>query len=337
MEANPVKQVDIDLLKPQLTQLIAAYHDALKFVEQQPFRIGRLTYEIKVGSADSKPEDRTPLNPQSESTIERQWVVPRFARLFIESHIHNRLCSILRQLHIEQLVLTDEKDKRQAQIKGIVEQLEKNQAMLFNWGRLRKFVSASSVFPTLLAILTPILPSQTGLNISSISDFMSSAISLVESSGEQPLLSFIYSILYLLLIVYVLIVPITIQYGFHFRRAILSGGCTFDSPASNRKDYELRVWQNFPSVNIYRLETDIFQLLGIRKNTEFPLDLTIAPFPYLLFVITVVFTTYLIQDIGEGDTTIAHIGLVLTMWLALIFKLQVNRVKYRARKSMGNL
>jgi hypothetical protein len=316
-----IRPIDLAELEECLPRLIDDYRSAIKCVERLP-RIGRVRTRIKV--------ERKGEHERSS----HRWVMRPFVRFFVESHIRARLDAIVRPIRLEGLAITNESDGRIKKLRFYVGRIEQFKTVLS--GR-NSFLRLALKVPLLSALLPPVASAlffhMTGIDLSALT-----------KSGAEPgravewaqVLVGLKLLLVLLLLIYMLLVPLAIRFGFRVKRAIFAGGETipdlFDPLAE-----EIEEWEQTPKTNVYHLESQIFAILDVRKPTEFPLDFVLTFVPYYMFFAMVSATIGVVITPVDRVTLSLEIVILLVFWAGMATLVVSGIRNYRRRVREGNI
>jgi hypothetical protein len=128
--------------------------------------------------------------------------------------------------------------------------------------------------------------------------------------------------------VVLLIHPAAVQFGFRWKRALFAGGGVGDSVA----EYGL------PHSNTYAIEQQVYHRLKLKRSTEFPVDLFLAPGIYFLFnwVAGLIIGTWTVdEELGTVTEKIANAvaaGIFATFLALAITRLYL---RYHHRRDVG--
>jgi hypothetical protein len=183
-----------------------------------------------------------------------------------------------------------------------------------------------------ISLTNTVLAQLTGFDLSSQKSAVESTIEFIQSAGSVHTLALLGVVL---LEIYWLLSPLTIQLGFRAKRAIFAEGKTvrnlFDKP-------ELERWVDFPKTNIYHQENQVFEALGVPKPKEFPLDYVMAFLPFYAFGATVFISVQAVNTLTSGGTLALWdiIGMIC-LWVTLISSFVNGRRNLLARINQGNI
>jgi hypothetical protein len=327
-ESRPPDQPTyIPEVERQLTDLIESYKIALRLVARLPtFGLLDTTLErrdLSVGDGkltkDAKDYKRIVARP--------------FVRLFVESHIRQRLKLIHRLLCIEAISL-DENDANAKKVASWLKRLQETRESIRSLGRtysllIRALPLVSLLLPFLGAFLLQVMR----VDVSNPNEIMKTAVTVVQTQRSSLLLVLSNAAL-LFVFLYILLAPAVLKFGFRCKRAILNGGRT--DPyylTSGRRGYEVEIWNNFPGAKIYKKESDLFATLEAKEPEEIPLDLIASPLPFTILIIASVFTRYAWRDFAAGISPHpVQLGFLVILWSWLIGKIVTNVELYKRRK-----
>ena len=123
--------------------------------------------------------------------------------------------------------------------------------------------------------------------------------------------------------------------GFRIKRAIFTGGKTVNKLFEKPDETESILWVNFPDTNIYHLENQVFETIGIPKPKEFPLDF-VMNFAVFYIIIIIVFASTVIYDSRGNLEIMDKIGIFsLSVIVISIFK--YGRDNFRQRSEKGDM
>ncbi|OGO03844.1 MAG: hypothetical protein A2Y72_03785 [Chloroflexi bacterium RBG_13_53_26] len=132
----------------------------------------------------------------------------------------------------------------------------------------------------------------------------------------------------LMLLIYVVI----IRFGFRWKRAFFTA---WPSDPGQGVDCTRRLESNSAS-SIYELENQVYMDMGLRKHSEFPIDVILHPAPYWLLTVLVSIVIPLLSAEARGNLTIGDLVVraFIQVTATLLFLLPTLRVirRYRARR-----
>lgn len=299
-ESVLVPAVDLSQLEERLSKLVDAYRGALRAVSRLP-RFGKLKTVIVEISASGAPQP-----PQEQ----KRRVVRAFVQLFVEAHIRVKIDALIELLQVEAISLkgTDETKKIEVWIK----RLRDTKKILLGWGRYYRLLTKIPLLSVLLPLLGAFL------------------LQTVRGVGWRELLS--PSTLILLFYIYVLVAPIVIRYGFRCKRAIFCGGKTVPVRLVWPSRPETELWKDFPKIDIYDAENELFEALRKRKSREFPLDLVFSVIPYVALVFVSWASFDELQKIWAGHRSVVYLVGALGAWLMVAFFFYSPIKYYRQRR-----
>lgn len=312
-----VQTVDLDKLEMRLEKLMESYRDALKYVEHLP-SIGRVgvKYHEEKQSTDQRCERGGVSRVRNPS---HRWVARSLVRLFMESHIKSKLEVIIRYLRIERSVCIKEPESnnRAKKLNTYINQLDEFKKTLFNWNQPVTVVAKAPWLPAVIALATPVLVQLIGI-----------------SSG---LLHTLIVLGVILLEMYMFLSPLPLRLGFRVKRAIFAEGKTLRGLFEDSA--ELITWVNFPRTNIYQVEDQVFEVIGVPKPKEFPLDVVMGFTPLVAFFLTALLLGEVVNQLIRGD-----ILRLLDIFPFLIFVFSVDciffiigRRNLRQRRKQGKM
>ena len=225
--------------------------------------------------------------------------------LFVNRHINSsasRLSSVLVRERLKMLHASDPE----------VESLDQSIAML---GRLR---GATTGRIALLLVLrfVPLIGVLFSAGIVTVSFTLSDAPDLI-------------NLLIALLSLFVLLIhPVAVQFGFRWKRALLAGG----GGEAATDPGEL------PTACTYEIEILTYGRLGVKRSTEFPVDLFLAPGFYFLLSVIIGLALDALTIIDEGSSTTqtvvndAAFAVFVVFFAIATFRLAL---RYRRRRALG--
>jgi hypothetical protein len=326
---SPDQPTNIPEVEQQLKDLIESYKIALRSVAGLP-TFGRLDTKLESKVFTIK-DDKLETNVESKPS--KRIVARPFVRLFVESHIRQRLKLIHRLLCIEAISL-DENDANAKKVALWLKRLQETRESIRSLGRtysllIRALPLVSLLLPFLGAFLLQVMR----VDVSNPNEIMRTAVTLVQTQRTSLLLVLSNAAL-LLVYIYILLAPAVLKFGFRCKRAILNGGRT--DPyylTSGRRGYEVEIWNNFPGAKIYKKESDLFATLEAKEPEEIPLDLIASPLPFTILIIASVFTRYAWRDLAAGISPHpVQLGFLVILWSWLIGKIMTNVELYKRRK-----
>lgn len=308
-----VPAINIFQLEQCLEKLIGDYRNALRVVARLP-RIGRLHTTSSLSKRKS-----------------RRWVIRPFVGIFVESHIRSKVDAIVAILSIEATALTEDSNEDIRKLKSWIKQLKGLSKMLHGWKGSFTLLTRAPLLAALLPLFGAILAQLVGINISSPVAIGSSVAKLGQSAGWAAIVTLLKLLAVLLLYAYVVFSAVVVGFGFRGKRAIFSGGKTepdFFSRDIFNKDKRVEDWQQIPKTNIYHDENDLFEVLLIKKPTEFPLDIVASFTPYVVLAFAVIITAGLVMTLRSGQLPSIWQFLTLLVFLFLLFNYVYSSVSY---------
>jgi hypothetical protein len=203
--------------------------------------------------------------------------------------------------------------------------------MLHGWKGSFTLLTRAPLLAALLPLFGAILAQLVGINISSPVAIGSSIAKLGQSAGWAAIVTLLKLLAVLLLYAYVVFSAVVVGFGFRGKRAIFSGGKTepdFFSRDIFNKDKRVEEWQQIPKTNIYHDENDLFEVLLIKKPTEFPLDIVASFTPYVVLAFAVIITAGLVMTLKSGQLPSIWQFLTLLVFLFLLFNYIYSSVSY---------
>jgi hypothetical protein len=337
MNTPSIAAIDLVELESRLEALMAGYAGALKYVEHLP-RLGRVT--VAPDEANRLAQQLSH-SPRKVSRVlyrvwypGRRWVARSFVRLFVESHIRAKLETILRYLRIElsACVKGAESNPRAKQLEFYIKQIDLHKSTLFKWRLLGALIVKAPWLPVVIAFATPLLAQATGIDLSSVDQAVQSTILALQSSESLQMLG---QLGLLVLVLYAVLSPLPAQLGFVPKRAIFSGGKTvrgvYDRP-------EFMRWIGFPGLNLYHLETQVFETIGVPKPRELPLDFVMTLTPFYVFALTLFISAASIQSILSGIALTSNtVFWLIACWILTIGRLRDAQHNFRLRTQQGDM
>ena len=308
-----VPAINMVQLEQRLEKLVGDYRNALRIVARLP-RIGRL---------------KTTTTPSGR--VRRRWVIRPFVGIFVESHIRSKLDAIAAVLSIEATELVDDSNEDSKKLKSWIKQLRALSKMLRGWKGSFTLLTKAPLLAALLPLFGAILGQLVGIDISGAAAFGSSITKLGQSAGSDSILTFLKFLAVLLLYSYILFSAVVVGFGFRGKRAIFSGGKTepdFFNRDMFHHDKRVDEWQQIPKTNIYHVENDLFEVLRIKKPTEFPLDIVASFTPYFVLVVAIIFAARLVITLRTGQLPSIWQFLSLLVFLFLLFNYVYSSVSY---------
>lgn len=356
--------VDLDELETRLEKLMESYRDALKYVEHLP-SIGRVS--ISTGEVDvdriqvlqgiakksgidtshelEKPGYAIEYDKEKQSADVRAdnvdkklfkkskflasrailklsypshtWVARSLVRLFVESHIRSKLEVIIRYLRIETsaCIKEPESNERAKKLKSYINQLDEFKKTLSGWNQPGKVVVEAPWLPAVIALATPALFQLIG-----------------KDTTVQLSLHALAALGLLLLYMYMLLSPLPIHLGFRVKRAIFVEGKT--KIRGYFRKHKLIKWVGFPKTNIYQLEDQVFEVIGVPKPREFPLDFVMAFLPFYFFLTAIVILEEAVNQLISGTLELWSIFAFVVFWAMAgqYFRWARNEVRQRKKQ-----
>ena len=125
--------------------------------------------------------------------------------------------------------------------------------------------------------------------------------------------------------------PLAVQFGFRWKRALFGGGYTATSGNGSALDVA-----GLPTENTYEVERRAFQRLGIKRSTEFPVDLFMAPGFYFLLepIIGFIFGTVEVSQESDTAAEVAAGNVVMGIFIVFFAMAAVRLgLRYRLRRA----
>jgi len=141
----------------------------------------------------------------------------------------------------------------------------------------------------------------------------------------------LYLVLYSFPFLMLLVHAVVVKFGFRWKRAFFAG---WPSAAARGVD-RTRPLVAGRSPSVYELENEVYAAMGLRKHTEFPIDVVLHPAPYWFVAVLASFVLLLVR----GDLATARwvtMALFQTLLIVLFLVPTVSAVRrYRERKRAG--
>ena len=142
----------------------------------------------------------------------------------------------------------------------------------------------------------------------------------------------ILQLIALLPLIVLFIHPVAVQFGFRWKRALFAGGRSAGGegePADGPID--------LPTTNTYEIEQRTFRRLGVRRTSELPVDLLLAPGVYFLFnlITGIVFSRNLTEESDETNELIAGIVVATVFVVFLVMATTRLGLRYKLRRASG--
>ncbi len=257
-------QLDIDIFKSVLDELMECYRQALHAVELLPGHgavpINELHSEI---SKTIKVKGKKVLRISKRKIIKPDWASSRFAvrsiaRMYLRSHIRSKLGTIANRLEIEYLGYRHNETNASERLDTIIKKLRD-----YN----ERFATKKSVLPKLAgwlwAIFAPLFTTY-------LSRFV---LPHLEVSMNGILVQIATYMILLGLMVGLPLYFLVVLGGFRWKRLILLG-------QTGDVDVKLAAflrWTRAPLANAYQSENRVFEILSFPKPREFPWDQVLSP------------------------------------------------------------
>jgi hypothetical protein len=331
------ERIDVKRFENALVRLLRAYTEALAFATNLP----------AVG-----------LCRVDRGAVKWRLCSRFFTELYVQTHIQDRLGTILRTLELE--ILAAPAESQAKRLSELASRLKRGLGMLPGWGRLRTLLTRIPPVSAALPVISAALASYAG--------------------GEQVAEQLLRAGLVLLvtaLSIWVLIVWPSVRMGFRVKRAIFSGGVDlhhpfwnvpgvvrWSPPRTGRKLFEkeplvfrggewryeedsVLPWGRtrrdatsprvFPRNNVYQLEADLFESLGRGRPSEAPIDMLLG-FPLYLGVAFLTLSWIAVAaaatdyKLWVGDLS-GTLGAILLVLLALFVTLVTGRAFLQALRN----
>ena len=202
---------------------------------------------------------------------------------------------------------------------------------MLGWDRLYGLLTKVPLLSAGLSLIGALLIKLLGIDFSNTQALITS----VSKMGGWP---FVVSALKLaatlLILLYMVLGPALIALGFRYKRAIFEGGETTADPLEqNPYVTEVEKW-DLPPLNVYEKENRVFEVLGVAKPREFPLDLIAASVvPFYSLAVAVVVSIDLVQKVLRRETPSMWQWLGIVAFWFLVISLTVSGVgTYRQRR-----
>jgi hypothetical protein len=334
-------ELDLGALDSYLPELIRGYRTALKSVETLPGSFATLPV-LRYTLQGSIPADPAELKRSisSRNKRSRRLVSRGLVGLFVDAHVRAKLQDILRLLSIERMgVLADEEAAKKLDF--YIKEIDQVLKMLSERSRSRFWLANSPLVSSLLAFAAPILIGLVGIDISGSAALGASVSNLVQSQGVETLIHIVWFVLLVLLYLYIIFAPVAVTFGFRVKRAIFSGGFSEENVFDWRPvihDRDIAYWPGLPTLNIYHLETKLFEMFGAAKKREFPLDFVLSILPYFTWTFAIIYTVAVSSALISGKSPgFENVCALLAFWFLSVTSVIGAVRNYRMRKADGNL
>lgn len=291
-QRSVVPSMDPVEMKNNLTELMDVYKDVLKFTERLPL-VGKFEPGEVLGARWWRRWLFKPLISVPEGAFFRPLV-----KLLVTSHIRGRLDAIIKHLRIERMAITDDSDLGAKAIESYVKQLTESRSTLAGENRIPRIAS------TALALALPLFPI--------------AAAGLLRQGSDTLLIIGMLVVVGIYQVSLVLVLPMIVQAGFEGKRALFAGK-KIQSPG-------------FPTANVYHVESRLFEVLGVTKPNELPLDLLLNIRHYNLLPAVVVLAAFAIVF---WDWIVGVLAMLFVV--GTIFSILYDVHRYRQRAKEGNM
>jgi hypothetical protein len=231
-------------------------------------------------------------------------------RLFVETHVNARTAEIGRFLRPRRLKMIEGSSHDARRLDECLRLLGYAEGMVAGWSRslgpIRFVPPVALALSWVLVALNP-----------EFRDLQNRLFYLV-----------LLNVPVLMLLIYVVI----IRFGFRWKRAFFTA---WPSDPGQGVDCTRRLESNSAS-SIYELENQVYMDMGLRKHSEFPIDVILHPAPYWLLTVLVSIVIPLLSAEARGNLTIGDLVVraFIQVTATLLFLLPTLRVirRYRARR-----
>lgn len=274
MKYHPEKIVDVNLLEKRLDDLLENYRQALRAAEFLPafghVQMGDLFCEYGqeiVSSEGSKPRKKSNKLPKKHfSWNPSKFAVRSLVKMFLRAHVRSKLRNIADKLDIELLVNERMEINSSKQLNNIIERLRNYDKKLANKSTLLNKIG-TWIWPVIVSIITAyfsrhVIPA----NGTTVTNVLTNIATGLFEFG---------------VITYLWVFGVGALAGFRWKRLILLG-----QAGEVEADGAVIVhWISAPLSNTYQSENQLFEILGLPKPIEFPLDVALAPDKFLSAVL----------------------------------------------------
>jgi len=230
-------------------------------------------------------------------------------RLFVETHVSARASEMGRFLRPKRLMMVDRSAEDALRLDASLRSLAYAEGMVA--GGSRSLGPVRYILPVVFAgswILIALNPAFRQLQ-------------------TALLLLALNALPFLMLLIYAVVV----RFGFRWKRALFAGWPL--GPATGVDRTRLPEAKKSPSV--YELENRVYADMGLRKHTEFPIDVVLHPAPYLFLALLAASVILLARaDLPAARLLTVALVLVLSMLLFLVPAVGIVR-RYRERRKAG--
>jgi hypothetical protein len=232
-------------------------------------------------------------------------------RLFVETHVSARASETGRFLRPKRLMMVDRSAEDALRLDASLRSLAYAEGMVAGGSRslgpMRYIPPVVFALSWILIALNPAFRQlQTGL--------------LLLALNTLP---------FLMLLIYAVVV----RFGFRWKRALFAGWPLGPATGVDRT----RLPEAKKSPNVYELENRVYADMGLRKQTEFPIDVVLYPAPYWFLTILVGFLIPLVRgDLGTARWLTVALFQFLLMLLFLVPTVGAIR-RYRERRKAGQV
>ena len=245
----------------------------------------------------------------------RSFVLRPAVSIYAETHVHSSASKLSG-------VLTRERLKRTLEHGPEIESLERSIATL-EWLK-----NTTTGWVTLMIVLrfVPLIGILFSMGIVTVSFTLNDAPGVIlQLIGILPL-------------IVLLIHPVVVQFGFRWKRALFAGG------GSTGGRGESDDGPGLPTTNTYDIEQRTYLQLGIKRSTELPADLFMAPGIYFLFnlITGIVFRGNLLEASEpsfEGDRPLSELiaGAIIAGVFIVFLAIATIRLvlRYKLRRASG--
>jgi hypothetical protein len=230
-------------------------------------------------------------------------------RLFVETHVSARASEMGRFLRPKRLMMADRSAEEALRLDASLRSLAYAEGMVAGGSR--------SLGP--LRYIPPVVFAGSWILIALNPAFRQLQTAL--------LLLFLYGSPFLVMLVY----AVVIRFGFRWKRALFTGWLLGPAIGVDRT----RLPEAARSRSIYQLEDRVYRDLGLRKHTEFPIDVVLHPAMYWFPTMLAGFVVFLARgDLPPARLLILGLAQLLLVLLFLVPAVGIVR-RYRERRKAG--